>query len=100
MAQRNAVRHWAGLAWLKLHEFFTGAALSWISVPMILARRNHTERIFVFNMLMESAGLPLLPPRERLFLLSSMVPQIMSWRRRLRLWDDSLETADLRHLGH
>ena len=86
--------------WAWLHEFMTGAALSWIAVPLVLKRRDETERLFFFAFLMQAEGLPVLPPRERLFLLPNLVPHIMAWRRRLRLWDDSLETVDLKHIGH
>jgi hypothetical protein len=67
---------------------------------MVLKRRDETERLFCFAMLMQAEGLSPLPPRERLFLLPAIVPHIMTWRRRLRLWDDSLETVDLKHIGH
>ncbi len=100
MAPRNALTRAAHTAWLWLHEFTTGAALSWVAVPMVLRRRDETERLFGLLMLMQAEGLPLLPPRERLFLLPTVVPHIMTWRRRLRLWDDSLETVDLKHIGH
>jgi hypothetical protein len=45
-------------------------------------------------------GVPPLLPNRRLFLLPHVIPQILYWRRRLALWDESLETADLKHLGH
>ena len=41
-----------------------------------------------------------LPPSRRLLLLPHVIPQILYWRRRLALWDESLETADLKHIGH
>ena len=100
MATRNTLKRAAQAAWRWLHEFTTGAALSWVAVPLVLKRRDETERLFCFTMLMQAEGLPLLPPRERLFLLPILVPHIMTWRRRLRLWDDSLETVDLKHIGH
>ena len=86
--------------WRKIHEFVLGAALSWVLVPILLKRRDETERLFVLAMLLQNEGLAPLPPQKRLFLLPRMIPQIMAWRRRLRLWDDSLETVDLRHIGH
>ncbi len=86
--------------WRKTHEFLLGAALSWVFVPILLKRRDETERLFVLVMLLQSEGLAPLPPRQRLFMLPRSVPLILKWRRRLHLWDDSLDTADLKHLGH
>jgi len=83
-----------------LREFVAGAALSWTSVPYILKRRKETENLFVFLTLLELWGLSPVPMQGRLWMLPYVVPQILYWRRRLRLWDDALETADLKHLGH
>jgi len=85
-------------AWI--HEFFSGAALSWTSVPYLLLRRHETEKLFALAFLLNLHGIPLLPPRYRLWLLLEMTPQIMYWRRKLLLWDDDLEMADLKHIGH
>jgi len=83
-----------------LHEFVSGAALSWTSVPYILHRRQEMENLFVLSLILNMEGLSPLPSRYRLWLLVEVVPQILYWRRRLLLWDDSLETANLKHLGH
>lgn len=83
-----------------IHEFVAGAALSWASVPYILKRRQETEKLFILLTLVELTGISPLPSRGRLFLLPFVIPQILNWRRRLALWDDSLETADLKHIGH
>ncbi len=82
------------------NEFLFGAALSWASVPYQLKRRKEFEEIFVLHTLMSLWGVPPLLPSRRLFLLPHVIPQILYWRRRLALWDESLETADLKHLGH
>lgn len=83
-----------------LREFLAGAALSWMSVPYLLHRRRETENLFILMTILGLVGSSPVPQRYRLFLLPYVVPQIMSWRRRLALWDDSLETVDLRHIGH
>jgi len=83
-----------------VREFFAGAALSWTSVPYLLHRRRETENLFILMTWLDLVGNSPLPRRYRLFLLPYVVPQIMYWRRRLALWDDSLETADLKHIGH
>jgi hypothetical protein len=102
--QRAFTRSWLAstlqLIWDTLHEFIAGAALSWASVPYVLRRRQETEKLFMLMTLMELTGSPPMPPPHRLFLLPYVVPQILYWRRRLALWDDSLETADLKHIGH
>lgn len=83
-----------------LHEFVSGTALSWTSVPYILRRRREMENLFMLGLILNMNGLSPLPSRHRLWLLSEVIPQILYWRRKLLLWDDSLETADLKHLGH
>jgi len=83
-----------------LHEFVSGTALSWTSVPYILLRRKETENLFMLAFILNMHGLSPLPPRYRLWLLLEVVPQIMYWRRKLLLWDDNLEMADLKHIGH
>lgn len=83
-----------------LHEFVSGAALSWAAVPYLLKRRQETENLFILITLLELNGYSPFPPRQRLFLLPYVIPQILYWRRRLALWDDALEVADLKHLGH
>lgn len=83
-----------------LHEFIAGAALSWAATPYVLKRRQETENLFMLATLLNYWGNSPVPPMKRLFLLPYTIPQILYWRRRLRLWDDSLESADLKHLGH
>lgn len=96
---------WKIIPWFQrisdtIHEFVAGAALSWASVPFILKRRQESEKLFILLTLLELTGNSTLPWRGRLFLLPYVIPQILNWRRRLALWDDSLETADLKHIGH
>lgn len=83
-----------------LHEFVSGAALSWATVPYILRRRQETENLFILGLILNLKGVSPLPPRYRLWLLTEAVPLILYWKRKLLLWDDSLETANLKHLGH
>ncbi len=80
--------------------FMYGAAKSWVMVPYQLKKRRELEHLFVVLMLSEQAGVPLSPPDLQLRLLPYLVPQILYWRRRMRLWDDDLEMAHLPHLGH
>lgn len=82
------------------NEFLFGAAISWAAVPYQLRRRKVYEEVFALHLLLASRGLQPLPPSHRLFLLPFFVPQILYWRHRLALWDEALDTADLRHLGH
>ncbi len=84
----------------QLCEFVAGAALSWTSVPYLLKRRKETENLFVFFTLLELWGISPFPTPHKLLMLPYVVPQILYWRRRLALWDDALETADLKHIGH
>ncbi len=90
------MRHWLQ----RLREFMLGAAVSWAAVPYILRRREVTARLFELDLWLTLRGLGPLPGPRRLYLLPYVVPQIMSWRRRLHLWDDSLETVNLAHIGH
>ena len=83
-----------------VREFMLGAAISWISVPYLLRRRHTMENLFALDAYLIINGLTPAPPNARLWLLPYMVPQIMSWQHRLRLWDESLETANLAHIGH
>ena len=83
-----------------LHEFVAGAAMSWTAPPYLLKRRRETENLFMLFTLLGLWGNLPMPPSRRLWLLPHVLPQIMYWRRRLMLWDDSLETADLKHIGH
>lgn len=77
-----------------------GAAMSWVLAPHAIKRRQHMEQMFMLVSVTDLMGVPLSPPLTGLRLLPFVVPQIMTWRRRLRLWDDDLEYIDLRHLGH
>jgi hypothetical protein len=86
--------------YIHVREFVAGAALSWTSVPYLLKRRKETENLFILITLMELWGTPPFPLGHKLLMLPYVVPQILYWRRRLALWDDALETADLKHLGH
>ncbi len=96
MAARDRLKKW----WRYARGFVTGVALSWLAAPVMLRRRAALEHLFALNLLLESKGLPVLPPKRRAFLLPHMVPLIMGWQRRLRLWDDSLDAVDLKHIGH
>lgn len=86
--------------YFQVREFVAGAALSWTSVPYLLKRRKETENLFVFLTLLELWGTSPFPAQRKLFMLPYVMPQILYWRRRLALWDDALETADLKHIGH
>lgn len=83
-----------------LHEFLAGTALSWTAVPYLLKRREEMENLFILATFLDMQGCSPLPLRRRLFLLPRVIPQILYWRRRLALWDETLESADLKHLGH
>ncbi|MGD2158998.1 MAG: hypothetical protein PVG14_19610 [Anaerolineales bacterium] len=83
-----------------VREFMAGAALSWTAPPYILKRRRETENLFILLTLLNYWGTSPLLPQHRLLILPYVVPQILYWRRRLSLWDDALETADLKHIGH
>ena len=96
----ETIRAWFQRSIGAVREFLAGAALSWAAVPYVLHRRRETENLFILMTLLGLVGNSPIPLRQRLFLLPYVVPQIMSWRRRLALWDDSLEMADLRHIGH
>lgn len=86
--------------YVSLHEFVAGASLSWVAVPYLMKRRRETENLFILMTFLGLVGNSPLPPRYRIFIVPYVVPQILYWRRRLSLWDDSLEMADFRHLGH
>ncbi len=85
---------------IRVREFMFGAAISWIAPPFLLARRQQEETFFAFMMQTNLLGMPILPTRWRLILLPYLIPSILNWKRRLRLWDDSLVTVDLKHIGH
>ncbi len=90
------MRRWLSI----LRGFIFGTAISWVAPPYLIRRRDETERLFVLLMESHLLGMPVLPWRTRLFLLPYAIPGILTWKRRLRLWDDSLEMADLKHIGH
>lgn len=83
-----------------LNEFLFGAAMSWVMPPYQLRRRAELERVFILLTTCELMGAPVLPHASALRLLPFAVPQILYWRRRMKLWDEGLEVADLKHLGH
>ncbi len=82
-----------------LHDFFAGAALSWISPPYVIKRHAEMERMFALMLSAELLGVPLLPPPYIVRFLPYEVPILLSWRRRTS-FDRELQWADLRHLGH
>ncbi|GAB4522492.1 MAG: hypothetical protein Fur0018_04340 [Anaerolineales bacterium] len=84
----------------RLRAFMFGAAISWIAPPYLLARRREEEAFFIFLMQTSLLGMPILPSRRRLILLPYVIPNILNWKRRIKLWDDSLDTVDLKHIGH
>lgn len=92
----RSARHFLQL----VREFMLGAAISWVSVPYLLRRRHTMENLFALDGYLIISGLSPAPPGARLWLLPYMVPQILSWQHRLRLWDESLETVNLAHIGH
>jgi hypothetical protein len=100
MNNSHSMRDYLSRFYTTLREFVAGAALSWTSVPYLLKRRKETENLFIIATLLDLWGLSPQPPSRRLWMLPYVVPQILYWKRRLRLWDDALETADLKHLGH
>lgn len=83
-----------------LHEFLFGAAMSWVMVPYSQKQHKALERLFMLMVVGDLMGFPLAPPFSGLPLLPFMVPRILSWRRHLLRWNDVLEGADLRHIGH
>jgi hypothetical protein len=86
--------------YMNVRAFVAGAALSWTSVPYLLRRRHETENLFILMTLLQMRGLSPLPPSRRLIMLPYVMPQILYWKRKLKLWDEVLETADLKHIGH
>jgi hypothetical protein len=82
-----------------LHDFFAGAALSWISPPYVIQRHAEMERMFALMLNAELLGVPLLPPPYIVRFLPFEVPVLLSWRR-MTSFDRETQFADLRHLGH
>jgi hypothetical protein len=82
-----------------LHDFFAGAALSWIAPPYVIRRRTEMERLFALMLSAELLGLPLLPPHYLLRFLPFEMPVLLSWRR-LSAFERELQWADLKHIGH
>jgi hypothetical protein len=90
--------------WARLREwwsgFMFGAAMSWVMAPHTVQRRHELEGIFILMTAADLMGFSLVPPMSSQRLLPFLVPQILYWRRRLALWDEELESVDLKHLGH
>ncbi len=86
------------IAWLR--GFTYGAARSWVMAPMRMQQHATMEQLFMALILSEQEGVPLAPADLRLRLLPYLVPQILYWKRRYRLWDEDLELAHIEHLGH
>lgn len=97
---RNDWRERLTRLWVWVSGFLYGTAMSWVMAPHTLKRRKDLEQIFMLVTAGELMGFSLSPPLTGLRLLPFVVPQILYWRRRLLLWDDQLESADLRHIGH
>jgi HAMP domain-containing protein len=95
-----AAPHWLARLRAWVSGFMFGAAMSWVMAPHTLKHRRDMERIFMLVTAGELMGWPLAPPLTGLRLLPFAVPQILTWRRMLLLWDDQLESVDLRHIGH
>jgi hypothetical protein len=81
------------------HDFFAGAALSWIAPPYVIRRRAEMERVFALMLSAELLGVPLLPPAYLLRFLPFEIPVLLSWRR-MTAFDREVQFADLRHIGH
>lgn len=84
----------------RMHQFLFGAAMSWVLPPHTMKRRDTLERMFMLMTVGDLMGVSLVPPPTALTLLPFVVPQILYWRRRLLMWDEDLEEANLRHIGH
>jgi hypothetical protein len=83
-----------------VREFIAGASMSWAATPYILLHRREIENLFMLMTILNPHGTLPIPAKARSLLLPYAVPQILHWRRRFSLWDDSLEYADLKHIGH
>jgi multiple sugar transport system permease protein len=95
-----AVANAAIWAWIFNTDFgLLNGILNYLGIAKI-AWLQETRYALPALILMSLWGVPPLLPSRRLFLLPHVIPQILYWRRRLALWDESLETADLKHLGH
>ena len=95
MTWRDQLTHYRQI----IDEFLFGATLSWTLVPILMRRRQETEHIIALMLLMQNIGMPLLPPAYALKLLPYLIPNLLYWRR-MTIFDQVLEGADLRHLGH
>lgn len=82
-----------------VHDFFAGAALSWISPPYMIRRHAEMERMFALMLNAALLGVPLLPPPYIVRFLPYEVSILLSWRRRTA-FDREVQWADLRHIGH
>jgi hypothetical protein len=65
----------SGLRALLTEQF--GPMAPWIEPQ----RRQVLERAYALTLLMDGAGLPILPGGLRLHLLPHVVPQVMNWKR-------------------
>jgi len=82
------------------HGFAFGAAMSWVMVPFTKKRNKELEELFMLLVVTDLMGFPIAPSTLRFRLLPYIWPRIAYWQRRLNLWDEELENANLRHLGH
>jgi hypothetical protein len=82
-----------------VHDFFAGAALSWISPPYMIRRHAEMERMFALMLNAELLGVPLLPPPYVVRFLPYEVSVLLAWRR-MTAFDREVQWADLRHIGH
>jgi hypothetical protein len=95
MSWRDLLKRWRRTA----NQFLLGAALTWTLVPYQIQYRHEMEHIFGLILNSQAVGLPMLPPRSRLRLLPYFVPNLLYWKR-MTIFDQALEGADLRHIGH
>jgi hypothetical protein len=82
-----------------VHDFFAGAALSWITPPYLMRRRAEMERMFALMLCTELMGVPLMPPPFLVRFLPFELPNLLYWRR-MTSFDREVQCADLRHIGH
>ena len=92
-------RVWLDNLLLHVQMFVFGAAMSWVTVPYLLKRRQEMERLFVVIASARINGLPFMPASSELRLLPYFIPSFLYWRR-LTIFSHELEGVDLRHIGH
>ncbi len=95
-ALMTVLRRWSDA----IHGFAFGAAMSWVTVPFVKKKNKELEELFMLLIISDLMGVPIAPSTLRFRLLPYMWPRIAYWKRRLNLWDEELENANLRHLGH